>query len=326
MTIKIAVLDDYQSVASNLKEWNKLSEAEVTFFNHGFVDESAMVSALFPYDVLVTIRERSSLPASLIEQLSNLKLIAGTGRRQNHVDLQSAKANGITVTGTHFGQEEPIKNSDSGVATAELTWGLILDISRKITWENNALRNGIWQSSVSEGLAGKTLGIMGLGRIGSIVASFGNIFGMKVIAWGPTLTKQRADKNRVELVLWEELFQDSDFLTIHVLLTKLSRHWVGSSELSLMKPTAYIINTARAGIIDSSALIDSLSTQRISGGAFDVFDEEPINISHPLLKLNNVITTPHLGYATRETLTDFLVQAIDCVKKWIEGKPINVVN
>ena len=326
MPVKVAVIDDYQNLASAMNEWSELHNSEVTFFNQSFHNEKEKALKLFPYDVIVTIRERSPFPSPLINQLTNLKLIAGTGRRQNHVDLEAAKARGDVVTGTHIGEGEASRNTDSGNSTAELTWGLILDLARKITWENNALHKGVWQSSISENLAGKTLGIMGLGRIGSKIANFGNAFGMDVISWGPTLTKNRAARSKAKLVSWDELFENSDFLSIHVLLSSLSKSWVGAREFSLMKPSAYIINTARSGIVDSEALVDALETRRIAGGAFDVFDNEPIDSHHPLLMLDNVIATPHLGYASRETLQEFLKQAIESIKSWLAGKPVNVVN
>jgi phosphoglycerate dehydrogenase-like enzyme len=213
-----------------------------------------------------------------------------------------------------------------GNSTAELTWGLVLALTRHISWEDRQLREGHWQSRVSEGLGGKTLGILGLVRIGSIVAGFGKVFEMNIVAWGPTLDATRAARSGVEYVAWEELFAWSDVLSIHVPLTDLSRGWIGAEQLALMKPTAFLINTSRGPIVDEAALISVLKKGDIAGAAMDVYDTEPLPVDRPYLALDNVLLTPHLGYSTGATLHQFFVASVDNVKAWMDDAPTNVIN
>ena len=250
--------------------------------------------------------------------LTNLKLIAGTGRRQANVDLGAANELGITVCVTEGGLGR-------GNATAEFAWGLILAVTRHIAWEDTQIRQGNWQTRVAEGLGGKTLGILGMGRLGTRVSQYGNFFDMDVIAWGPTLDAGRAAATDVELVSWEDLYARSDVLSIHVPLTDLSRGWVTSEELSLMKPSAFLVNTSRGPIVVEDDLIAALRNGQIAGAALDVYDVEPLPAEHPLLQLDNVLLAPHLGYSTRETLQSFFVESVENIRAWLAGNPVNLL-
>jgi phosphoglycerate dehydrogenase-like enzyme len=316
--LHIAVLDDYQRVAAELADWSSIADAQVQFFHDTVQEADALVQRLNPFEVLVTMRERTRFPASVLERLPDLRLISGTGRAQSHVDLAAATRLGIIVCGTG--------GDASGASTAELTWALILACVRHLSWEDRQLRHGGWQTTVGRGLEGMTLGILGLGRIGTRVAHIGQAFGMRVIAWGPTLTPERAAQHGVTYVSWESLFADADVVTIHVRLSDMSRGWVTVRELEMMKPTAYLVNTARSAIIDQVALLEALRQGKIAGAGLDVYDQEPLPPGHPLLSLDNVVLTPHLGYVTREALAQFYRGAIENVRAWRAGAPANVQN
>ncbi|MBM3940211.1 MAG: D-2-hydroxyacid dehydrogenase family protein [SAR202 cluster bacterium] len=312
---RIAVLDDYQGLAPQLAGWKSLG-AEVDFHRDTLKQHDALVRRLAPYDVLVTIRERTRFPAALLEALPNLKLIAGTGKRQANVNLDAATRLGIPVAVTN----------SPGDSTAELTWGLILALLRHIPAEDRAIRQGKWQLSAGIGLRGLTLGIMGLGRIGTQMATVGNAFGMRVVAWSRGMTPEKAAAHRAEAVSFEELFRQSDILTIHIPLSNESRGLVGAKQLALMKPTSYLINTSRGPIVDTGALAEALRRKAIAGAGVDVFDEEPVPADNPLLPLDNVVLTPHLGYATLETFSVFFRESVDNIRAWMAGEPVNIAN
>jgi phosphoglycerate dehydrogenase-like enzyme len=316
--MQVAVLDDYLHVAKDAAGWDSLG-LDVTFFDTTIHETDALVERLVPFDALVTTRERTRFPREVLARLPNLKLIAGTGRRQANVDLEAATELGIPVLVT-------MGKGGRGNSTAELTWGLVIVLTRHITWEDRQLRDGRWQTRLSEGLRGRTLGILGLGRIGSLMASYGNLFEMDVIAWGPTLDAERAARSNVEYVAWEQLFERSDVLSIHVPLTDLSRGWITAKELGLMKSSAFLINTSRGPIVDQNALIDALKNQKIAGAAMDVYKEEPLPTDHPLLELDNVLLTPHLGYNTGSTLRQFYIASVENLEAWLNGSLINVMN
>ncbi|NKB68219.1 MAG: D-2-hydroxyacid dehydrogenase family protein [Candidatus Latescibacteria bacterium] len=318
MKKRIAVLDDYLHLAATAAAWDSL-DAEVVFFHDTLHDTDALVQRLAPFHALVTMRERTRFPGPVLERLPNLQLIAGTGRRQANVDLAAATQLGIPVCVT-------TGSGAQGNTTAELTWGLVLALTRHIAWEDQQLRQGRWQTRMAEGLAGKTLGIMGLGRIGTIVAGYGRAFGMEVIAWGPTLTSERAAQNQVEYVERDQLFARSDVLSIHVVLSAQSRGWVGARELALMRPSAFLVNTARGPIIDQEALVDALKKGAIAGAALDVYDLEPLPADSPLLTLDNILLTPHLGYNTGATLKQFYTASVANLKAWMAGAPTNILN
>jgi phosphoglycerate dehydrogenase-like enzyme len=316
--MRIAVLDDYLHLAKDAADWDLLG-AELVFFSDTLHDADALVTRLASFDALVTMRERTWFSRQVLERLPQLKLIAGTGRRQSNVDLAAATELGIPVCVT---TAPPVR----GNTTAELTWGLVLALTRHIAWEDRQMRLGRWQTRPAEGLGGKTLAIMGLGRLGKLVASYGKAFDMDVIAWGPTLDQERAAASGVEYVAWDELFMRADVLSIHVLLTELSRGWVTQRELGLMQATAFLVNTARGPIVDQTALVEALQQGRIAGAALDVYDHEPLPVDSPLLALDNVLLTPHLGYNTGATLKQFYIASVDNLRAWIAGAPQNVIN
>ncbi len=314
--MRIAVLDDYQGIAHELADWDSITGAEVTFFHEAIAPEE-MPERLAQFDVIQMMRERTPIPASVLRQLPNLKLLSGTGRRQPHVDGEEAGRLGIPVTGT----------DGAGDSTPELVWGLIIGVTRHIGWEDQRMREGKWQTRLGIGLAGRTLGVLGMGRIGTKIAvSAQQTFGMNVIAWGPTLTAERAAASGATYVSWDELFSQADILTIHVPLTDLSRGWVTEREFGLMQSTAYLVNTSRGPIVREEALIQALREHRIAGAALDVYDVEPLPADHPLLALDNVLMTPHLGYATLDSLAAFYRNSVDNIKAWAAGEPMNVLN
>ena len=316
--IRIAVLDDYWRIAEESADWASL-DASVEFFHDTVKDPAALVQRLRPFEAVMTTRERTRFPREVLENLPNLRMIAGTGGRQANVDMDAANRLGVLVCGTRGGPSR-------GNATAELAWGLVLAVTRNIAWEDRQMRDGRWQTRKADGLGGKTLGILGMGRLGTQMAKYGNFFDMDVIAWGPTLDAERAASNGAEYVSWDELFSRSDVLSIHVPLTDLSRGWVTQRELSLMKPTAYLVNSSRGPIVKEEALINALSNSQIAGAALDVYDEEPLPAGHPLIKLDNVLLAPHLGYATVSTLRNFFVESVKNLQAWMNGSPTNVLN
>jgi len=316
--VRVAVLDDYWHVAEELADWGSLAGADVDFFYDTLLDVEALVERLTPYEAIVTTRERTRFPREVLTRLPNLKLIAGTGGRQANVDEPAAAELGITVCITGGGPSR-------GNATAELAWALVLGVTRHITWEDAQMRQGKWQTRVAEGLGGKALGILGMGRLGTRVSQFGNFFDMDVIAWGPTLDAERAAANNVELVSRDELFARSDVLSIHVPLTDLSRGWITSRDFDLMKPSAFLVNTSRGPIVVEEDLIAALREHKIAGAALDVYDVEPLPADHPLLKLDNVLLAPHLGYSTRASLKNFMIESVKNVQAWMDGNPVNVL-
>ncbi len=318
---RIAVLDDYLHFAAGAADWASVEArgGQVDFFHDTLLDEDALVQRLEPYTVLVTTRERTRFPRSVLKRLPKLKLIAGTGGRQANVDLDAATELGITVCITRG-------SPSRGNATAELIWGLIIAVKRHIAWEDRQMREGKWQTRAAESLAGSTLGILGMGRLGTITARYGNVFDMDVVAWGPTLDAEQAKANGAEYVSWDELFSSSDVLSIHVPLTDMSRGWITEREFGLMKDSAFLVNTSRGPIVREDALINALRTGQIAGAALDVYDTEPLPADHPLLSLDNVLLAPHLGYNTGETLRHFFRDSVENVAAWMDGAPINVLN
>jgi phosphoglycerate dehydrogenase-like enzyme len=311
--VRVAVLDDYWRMAEDAVDWESLDGASVDFFYDTLVDPAEIIERLMPYEVLVTTRERTRFPAEVLEGFPNLKLIAGTGARQANVDMEKAAELGVTVLNTSGSRGR-------GNSTAELAWALVLGVSRHIAWEDRQMREGKWQTRRAEGVGGKTLGILGMGKLGTRVAGYGNHFDMDVIAWGPTLDAERAEANGVRLVSFDELFEESDILSIHVPLTDLSRGWVTAREFGLMKDSAFLVNTSRGPIVDEGALISALSSGQIAGAALDVYDVEPVRVDHPLLKLDNVLLAPHLGYSTVSTIQVFMEQSLENVRGWLAGR------
>ena len=314
---RVAVLDDYQEVALEMADWDSLpDDVSVDVFQDHLTDESDLSARLAPYEVVVAMRERTPFQKSLLEHLPNLRLLVTTGMRNASIDIAAAADNGITVCGTD-GVPYP---------TAELTWGLILALLRKIPTEDRATRNGRWQVTVGEGLHGKTLGVIGLGRLGSQVATVGVAFGMNVIAWSQNLTSERAAQFGATLVTKQQLLETSDVVTIHVVLSERTRGLIGAADLSSMKRSAYLVNTSRGPIVDESALIDALTNGTIAGAGLDVFDTEPLPLGHPLRSIPNTVLTPHMGYVTDETYRVFYGDAVDNIKAFLDGSPVRVIS
>ncbi len=313
---KIAVLDDYQNVALDMADWEGLpDEASVVVFRHHLAYKDDLVHRLRPYEIIVAMRERTPFPRSLIERLPNLKLLITTGMRNASFDMDAAADHGVTVCGTG-GLPYP---------TAELTWGLILALVRKLPTEDAATRAGHWQVTMGEGLSGKTLGVIGLGRLGSQVATIGAAFGMHLLAWSQNLTAERAAEFDATLVSKEELLSSSDIVTIHLVLSDRTRGLIGRDELALMKPSAYLVNTSRGPIVDEAALVDALRSGAIAGAGLDVFDTEPLPRDHPLRTLPNTVLTPHMGYVTTETYRVFYGDAVENIKAFLAGSPIRMI-
>jgi phosphoglycerate dehydrogenase-like enzyme len=311
--VAVAILDDYQNVALQMADWSRLEgKAKITVFNDHVAEADALVERLKPFDVLCVMRERTRLPGAVIERLPNLKLIASTAPINAAIDVAAATAHGIFVAGTGY----------TSSSTIELTWALILALARDIPSEASAVRHGKWQVSVGEDLGGATLGVLGLGRIGSAVAKIGRAFNMEVIAWSQNLTRERAEAEGARLVSKEELFRQADFLTIHLILSRRTRGLVGASELALMKPSSRLINTSRGEVTDEAALIAALNERRIAGAALDVFSVEPLPESHPFRLLDNVIATPHIGYVSRRQYETFYGDTVENILAWLDGKPI----
>ena len=307
----LAILDDYQDAVRRLPYWKRLSgRVAIDVFHDTLQSEDALVERLKPYAIVVAIRERTRFTASLLGRLPALEHLAITGRNSGHVDLEAATKHGVLVTAT----------GGSGAGAIEHTLALILAVVRRVPQEDRAMREGRWQTTVGVELSGKTLGIAGLGRIGSRVAAFGQFLGMRVVAWGPTLTDERARAAGVTRVDLDELFRQSDVVSLHLLLSDTSRGIVTGRHLALMKPSAYLVNTARGPLIDETALVAALRERRIAGAALDVYDVEPLPRDHPLLALDNVVLTPHLGYVTEEGYRAFFGPVAENVESWLNGE------
>jgi phosphoglycerate dehydrogenase-like enzyme len=321
--LKIAILDDYAKVALQSADWSALqSKAEITVFDrHLSEDEAAAV--LQPFDVLCTVRERMSLPRSLFQRLPRLKLVTIIGMSLPNLDMAAATEHGVIVAHSNFAN--PIY---AGVfnATPELTWGLMIAVVRQFNFAARHMRAGGWQSTVGTILAGRTLALLGLGRIGKRMAAYGRAFDMKVIAWSQNLTEEAAAAVGVRRVEKDDLFRLADVLSIHVQLSDRTRGLVTARELALMKPEAYLINTSRGPIVVEADLIAALRTTRIAGAGIDVFDVEPPPADHPFRTMDNVIVTPHLGYVTYETLRAFYTDTVEAVLAFSNGKPVRVAN
>ena len=307
----IAVLDDYQGVALTLADWSKVTaRARVTVFNDHLDDPDAVIERLLPFDVVCVMRERTPLRRQVIERLPKLKLIASTAMRNASIDAEAAAERGIAIVHTSY----------SSAPTVELTWALILAGARHIVSENASLRAGGWQRSIGDDLAGKTLGIVGLGNIGAQVAKVGLAFGMHVIAWSQNLTREAAAAAGARLVPKEELLREADVVSIHLVLSGRTRGLIGAAELQLMKPTARLVNTSRGPIIVESALIEALANGRIAGAAIDVFDVEPLPPEHAFRRLDRVLATPHIGYVSRGLYERFYRDTVANIAAWLDAR------
>ena len=315
--MRIAILDDYQNLALQSADWSAVqSHGDITVFNDTLVDEATLVERLAPFDVLCVMRERTPLPASVLSQLAKLKLIVTTGKRNDAIDVACANARGITVCGTN----------SPATATPELTFALILGLARGIVPENTSMRNGGWQIGLGQDLAGSTLGIIGLGRLGAKVATIAKAFGMRVTAWSTNLTKERCAELGVEhMPTKDTLLADADFVTIHQRLSDRTVGMMSTHEFKQMKKSAFLINTSRGPIVDDAALIDAVNHGEIAGAGLDVYDHEPLPATHPLRLCDGLLLTPHLGYVTRKTWDVFYGETVEAILAWQKGEPIRVI-
>ncbi len=317
MVTRLAILDDYQNVALESADWGALPpEVEITVFSEYIKGEKAVAEALSDFDIVVAMRERTPFPASLIDSLPNLKLLVTTGMRNLAIDMEAARARDLPVCGTAL----------LPYSAAEHAWALILSLVKQIPREDRAMHEGGWQAGFAEGLRDKTLGILGLGKLGSQVARVGLAFGMTLIAWSQNLTEERAAECGTTRVEKDVLFSEADIITIHLLLSDRTRGLVGRRELGLMKPTAHLVNTSRGPIVDETALIETLERRAIAGAGIDVYDVEPLPQDHPLRSLDNTVLTGHTAYVMRETYTLAYGEAVKDVQAWLEGEPLRVLN
>jgi len=315
--MRIAVLDDYLSVAKGSADWGSL-KAEVIFFNE-FIQPEKMASTLAPFEVVVAMRERSSFPAELIEALTNLKLLVTTGMRNNSIDMEACRKRGVVVSGS---PGDPLSTG----ATAELSWALLLALFKQIPKEDANMRTGLWQTSMPPTIQGKRLGLLGVGNLGGKVGRVGKAFGMDVVAWSPNLTEERAAEAGVTLVSKEELFKTSDAISIHLVLSERTRGIVDAASIQLMKPTAYLVNTSRAGLVDLDALKQALEQGKIGGAGIDVYESEPVVANDPWRTVPRTVLTPHLGYATPENFAVFYKNVVANIQAFAAGAPTRVLS
>lgn len=317
MSLQGAILDDYQSVAMKTADWSSVSK-DVNFkvFTEGLGSQDKVVAALKDCAVVCLMRERTLFGKDVIDALPNLKLIVTSGMRNAAIDINAASARNIPVCGTE----------SLGSPTAELTFGLILELARKVGVENARLKSGSrWQSTLGIDLYGKTLGIIGLGKLGTRVARIGNALDMKVVAWSQNLTAEKAKEGGATLVSKEELLRQSDFVTVHVQLSARTKGLIGAADLAMMKPTAFFLNTSRGPVADEKAIEAALRANKIAGAAIDTYNDEPLALDHLFRKLDNILITPHLGYVTAENYKRFYGQMVENIRAWLDGKPIRVI-
>jgi len=316
-SVKVAVLDDYQEVCLRYGAWEELGDAvDVTVFSDHVADEENLADRLVAFSVVLAMRERTAFPRSVLERLPGLRLLVTTGMGNAAIDLAAARDQGVVVSGT----------GGLGPPTAELTWALILGLTRHIVAEDHSIREGGWQRSVGADLAGATLGVVGLGRLGSRVAEIGLAFGMDVMAWSQNLQSETAQARGVRAVSKDELFRTADVITIHLQLSERTRGLITKDDLALLKPTSYIVNTSRGPIIDEEALLAALWRGQLAGAGLDVFDVEPLPTDHPLRSAPRTLLTPHIGYATDGTYRIFYREAIEDIAAFLSGHPVRVLN
>lgn len=314
--VAIAILDDYQNVAFKYGDWSRIQrDHKITVFNKHLGRGEPVAKALAEFDVVCLMRERTAMPREVIEKLPKLKLLITAGMRNASIDMKAAEDHKVMVCGTNAGHQ----------STAELAMGMIISLARNIHFESNAMRHGHWQTTVGRDLKGKTLGLLGLGKLGASLAKFGQVFEMRTIAWSQNLTAERAREVGCEPVSKEELFRQSDYLSVHLVLSPRSRGLVGAKELALMKPTASLVNTSRGPIVDEAALVAALKKGQIEAAAIDVYDTEPLPSDHPLRSEKRTLLTPHIGYVTEETYRTFYAGMIEAIEGFVAGKPVRVL-
>ena len=314
---RCAILDDYQNVALKSADWSKVAtELDCKIFNEHLGSQENVIKALQGFEIICAMRERTAFPRAVIEKLPDLKLLITTGMRNASIDVAAAREHGVVVSGT-----PATGNPTSGIAI-----GLMLELTRRIGYENARLKAGApWQSTIGLDLEGLTLGVIGLGKLGARTSRIAQAFGMKVMAWSQNLTPEKCKAVGVEYAQKDELFRQSDLITIHVVLSQRTRGLVGAKELALMKPTAYIINTSRGPIIEEGALLAALREKRIAGAGLDVFDIEPLPADHPLRKMDNVVLTPHLGYVSLQNYRAYFSGVVDDIRAYLDGSPVRVL-
>ena len=314
---RIAILDDYQNTALACADWTTIpGDPEIVVFGEHIATEDAIAQALADFDVVVAMRERTPMPASLIARLPKLRLLVTTGMRNLAIDMQAARARGVPVCGTAL----------LPYAAFEHAWALILALTKRIPQEDRSMREGGWQAGVSDGLHGKTLGVLGLGKLGAKAARAAHAFDMRVIAWSQNLSDEQAAEHGAVRVDKEAFFRESDIITIHLVLSDRTRALVGKHELALMKPTAMLVNTSRGPIVDEAALMEALDSGSIAGAGLDVFDREPLPAEHRLRSIPNTVLTGHTGYVMQENYALGYSQAIEDITAWLAGNPIRVLN
>jgi D-3-phosphoglycerate dehydrogenase len=312
--LRCAILDDYMNLSLGMADWSKISDrVDVQVFNEPFASSEAAAAALKNFEIICAMRERTPFPRAMFAALPKLKLLITSGLRNAAIDMEAAKDHQVVLCGTHWGRDP----------TAPLTMGLILELTRNIGRESARMHAGErLQKFVGMEIEGKTLGVVGLGKLGAKVSGLAKAFGMNVIAWSPNLTEERCKEVGVGYATKEELFATADIVTVHVVLSQRSRGLVGSSDLARMKPTSYLVNTARGPIVDEAALLETMKARKIAGAAIDVFSTEPLPVDHPFRKLDNMVVTPHLGYVTEETFRAHYSQMVEGIDAWFKGEPL----
>ena len=314
---RCAILDDYQNVALKMADWSKVAgDLDIKVFTEHLGGPDAVVKALQGFSIVSAMRERTGFPRAVIEKLPDLKLLMTTGARNASIDVAACNERGIVVCGT-----PSIGSPTSGIAV-----GLMLELTRRIGYECNRMKSGVpWQTTIGLDLEGLTLGVLGLGKLGTRTSRIAQAFGMKVVAWSQNLTPEKCKEVGVDYVSKEDLFRQADFVTIHLVLSQRSRGLVGANEFGLMKPSAYIVNTSRGPIIDEAALLAALRANKIAGAGLDVFDVEPLPLDHPFRKMDSVVLTPHLGYVATQNYRAYFAGVVDDIRAFLDGKPVRVM-
>jgi len=318
MALRCAIIDDYQNVALKLADWSNVTkDIEIQVFTEAVRRSDAdTIRDLKDFDIVVMMRERTRFPREVIDGMPKLKLLITTGAYNASIDMKACAERGIVVCGT----------GGFGNPTTGITFGLILELTRRIGWEHARMKSGVlWQNTLGMDIEGKTLGVLGLGKLGARAAGVGKAFGMKVIAWSQNLTPERCKEVGVEYSTKEDLFRNADVVTIHLVLSGRTRGLVSANELGLMKKTAYLVNTSRGPIVEEKALLDALNKKQIAGAGLDVFDVEPLPLDHPYRKMDNVVITPHLGYVSQQNFDKYYPDIVDDIRGFLDGKPVRVV-
>jgi phosphoglycerate dehydrogenase-like enzyme len=318
MAYRCAILDDYQNVALKLADWSKITkDVDIKVFTEAVRRSDAdTISDLKDFDIVVMMRERTRFPRAVIDRLPKLKLLITTGAYNASIDMKACQERGIVVSGT----------GGFGNPTTGVTFGLILELTRRIGWEHARMKSGVpWQNTLGMDIEGRTLGVLGLGKLGARAAGVGLAFGMKVIAWSQNLTPERCKEVGAEYVAKDDLFRNADVVTIHLQLSDRTRNLITAKELGLMKKTAYLVNTSRGPIVEEKALLDALNKKQIAGAGLDVFDVEPLPLDHPYRKMDNVVITPHLGYVSQQNYDKYYPDIVENIRGFLDGKPVRVI-